>query len=109
MKRLNAFILLVCLAILVLGERAEAQRRGGGGGGGGRGGGGGGMSRGGGGGMSRGGARSSVTSRPSRPSGGSFSRPSTPSGGLANRPSAGQVPANRPSVSAPATRPGVGA
>src|SRR5438270_903447 len=108
MKRLNAFILLVCLAILVLGERAEAQRRGGGGGGGGRGGGGmrggggGGMSRGGGGGMSRGGARSSVTSRPSRPSGGSFSRPSTPSGGLANRPSAGQVPANRPSVSAPA-------
>lgn len=98
MKRLNLSIFVVCLAIATIGEHADAQRRGGGGarGGGGMRGGGGGMRGGGGmsrpsGGMSRSSARSSVTSRPSRPSGGSsFSRPSSPSGGgLANRPNAG--------------------
>ena len=96
MKRLNACIVLVCLALATQVERAEAQRRGGGGsrGGGGMRGGGGGY-RGGGGGMSRGGARPSVTSRPSRPSGG-LSRPSAPT-------------ASRPSVSPPASRPSVGA
>ncbi|HEV8235680.1 MAG TPA: hypothetical protein VGP84_13820 [Gemmatimonadaceae bacterium] len=114
MKRLNAYILLVCLALATLGTHADAQRRGGGGargGGGMRGGGGGGMRggggggfRGGGGGMSRGGARTSVTSRPSRPSGG-FSRPSAPSGGF-SRPST--PTASRPSVGQPATRPSVG-
>jgi len=75
--------------------------------------------RGGGGGISRGGARTSVTSRPSRPSG-NFSRPSNPvanrpAGGgnrptnpVGSRPNAGQ-PGNRPSVTPPANRPGVGA
>jgi hypothetical protein len=106
MKRLIAMLLLACLAVVSLSAHADAQRRGGGGGR--RGGGGGGFRGGGGGGMSRGGARTSVTSRPSRPSGGNYSRPATrPSTPAASRPSLGQG-ANRPSVSPPANRPNVG-
>jgi len=105
MKALNIAVIGLCLTFASTLNHADAQRRGGGGG---RGGGG---SRGGGG-MSRGGARSSVTSRPSRPSG-SFSRPSAPatrpsaptsrpSAPLASRPSGGQL-GNRPNANPPAS------